>query len=64
MLMIDSDTPDMPSQDLAEKENILAQLYGQNLIGYYRLHSAYEKVGIDFLEEKFEPALDTLFRNF
>jgi hypothetical protein len=34
------------------------------LIGLYKSHSAYEKVGYRFCEEEFEPVLDDIFRNF
>ncbi len=62
LLMIDSSSPDMQAQDQVGKEAILSHLYKLNLIGLYMSHSAYEKVGLRFCEEEFEPALDDIFR--
>ena len=63
-LNIDSDSQEMDSQGIMEKNAIFASLFQQNLIGLYKSHSAYEQVGLTFVYDSFEPALDDLFRNF
>lgn len=62
--MIDSASPEMQATDQVGKDAILSHLYQLNLIGLYKSHSAYEKVGLRFCEEEFEPVLDEIFRNF
>ena len=54
----------MPSCNLIEKDGILSDLFNKGLIGSYKYHSAYEKVGLAFVEEQLEPAIDDIFRNF
>lgn len=61
--MIDSNTEDMPSCDLVSKEGILSHLFNIKLIGSYKTHSAYEKIGLTFVHEDLEPAIDDIFRN-
>lgn len=64
LLMIDSSSKEMSAADQVGKENILSHLHQLKLIGPYKSFSAYEKVGLKFVEEDFEPVLDDIFRNF
>jgi hypothetical protein len=64
LLMVDSASEHMPAKDQIGKDAILSHLYQLQLIGQYKSFSAYEKVGMKFLEEEFEPALDDIFRNY
>lgn len=54
----------MPECDLASKESILTFLFNQGLIGNYKTYSAYEKQGLEMIEEKLKPAIEHLFIGF
>lgn len=64
LLVINSDSEEMPDSNTAEKENILNFLFKHQLLSWTKSHSAYEKIGLQFVEEEFEPALDDIMRNW
>ena len=63
-LVIDSSSEEMPSIDLSSKDKILSFLFNKGLIGSYKSHSAYEKQGLEFCDDKLKPAIETLFSSF
>ena len=64
LMIIDSNLEELPTSDLMGKEEIFSSLYNLKLIGPYKSYSAYENIGLTFVEETFEPALDDFFRSF
>lgn len=64
LLLVDSNTEEMPACEVTTKEMIFKQLQQIGLIGDYRTHSAYENLGLKFAEENIGPAINDLFRNF
>ena len=53
LLLIDSNTGEMPASEVTSKDDIIKHLNRIGLIGDYRTHSAYEGVGLKFVEEHF-----------
>jgi len=64
LLLIDSNTEEMPACDVTSKDQILRHLQQIGLIGDFRTQSAYENLGLKFIEEQLEPAITDLYRNF
>lgn len=64
LLLVDSNTEEMPACDLTTKDGIISHLLRIGLIGDFRTHSAYENLGLKFAEELLEPAIADLYRNF
>ena len=64
MMVINSSHDEMPECDLAGKENILSFLFNNSLLGTFRNYGAYEKQGLEFVETKFEPAVNELLKDW
>lgn len=64
LLLVDSNSEEMPACEVTTKDLILRQLQQIGLIGDYRTHSAFENMGLKFAEDSIEPAINDLFRNF
>lgn len=64
LLMIDSNTEDMPAADLVGKHEILRYLYSNQLIGDYMSRSAWESQGLDWVDEHVQPAIEDIFRDW
>ena len=64
LLLIDSNTEEMPACEVTTKDEIIRHMQRIGLIGDYRTHSAFEGIGLKFAEEHLEPAISDLYRNF
>ena len=64
LLLIDSNTEEMPACEVTTKDEIIRHMHRIGLIGDYRTHSAFEGIGLKFAEEHLEPAISDLYRNF
>lgn len=64
MLVIDSSEVGIPSCELSGFEQITTWLFNNKLIGPAKSYSAYERQGLAFVEQTFEPALDDIYRLF
>jgi hypothetical protein len=64
LLLVDSNTEEMPACEVTTKDDIFRQLQLIGLIGDYRTHNVYESMGLKFTEEVLEPAINDLFKSF
>lgn len=64
LLLVDSNTQEMPACEVTTRDEIIRQLQRIGLIGDYKTHSAYENLGLKFVEDNLEPAISDLYRNF
>ena len=63
-LVINSSHEDMPECEIAGREQLLAFLFNSGLIGTYRTYGAYEQQGLDFVEERLQPAVDDVMKSW
>ena len=54
----------MPECDIAGREQILSHLFNNSLIGAFRNYGVYEQQGLQFIEEKLEPAVADVMKNW
>ena len=64
MLVINSAHEEMPGAELAGKEQILTYLFNHDLIGTFRSYSVYEKQGLALIEDKLEPAVNEVLKDW
>ena len=63
-LVINSSHEEMPECDLAGRENMMAFLFNNSLIGPYKTYGAYEQQGLDFIETKLEVAVAEVMKGW
>ena len=63
-LVINSSHEDMPECEVAGREQLLTFLFNSGLIGTYRNYGPYEQQGLEFVEQKLQPAVDDVMKGW
>ena len=62
-MLIDSSSNEMPNAELTTQHQILTFLQSASLIGDHRTHSAYEKQGLQFVNDNIGPSIEAIYHS-